>query len=374
MQALATILWLGLKELRSLSRDVVLVVFVAYAFTLAVFSQARGTSSEVHNASLAFVDEDGSALSRQLAGAFLPPRFQPAVPIDAGSIDRALDEGRFMFVIVVPPHFEADVRAGRSTALQVNIDATAMFQASSGASFIQRILTDEVTRSLTRSDERLPVPVRLVVRKAFNPNGDVVWFNAIVALVNQITLLTVTLTGAALIREREHGTLEHLLAMPVTAFEIALAKVWANGLVILAAATFCLLAVVRGVLAVPTAGSIPLFVGGVAIYLFFATALGIFLGTVSRTMAQFGLLVILTVFTLQMLSGGNTPVESQPEWLQRLTLVLPSRHFVSFAQAILFRGAGLDLVWREFAAVATIGLAFLLYAVSRFRTSIAVSR
>jgi ABC-2 type transport system permease protein len=212
------------------------------------------------------------------------------------------------------------------------------------------------------------------VRKAFNPNGDVVWFNAIVALVNQITLLTVTLTGAALIREREHGTLEHLLVMPVTAFEIALAKVWANGLVILTAATFCLLAVVRGVLAVPTAGSIPLFVGGVAIYLFFATALGIFLGTVSRTMAQFGLLVILTVFTLQMLSGGNTPVESQPEWLQRLTLVLPSRHFVSFAQAILFRGAGFDLVWREFAAVAAIGAAFLLYAVSRFRASIAVGR
>ncbi|MBU6275532.1 MAG: ABC transporter permease [Planctomycetes bacterium] len=374
MASAATVFWLGLKELRELSRDVVLVVFVAYAFTLAVFSQARGTSSEVHNASIAFVDDDRSALSRRLAAAFLPPRFQPPRELAAADIERALDAGRFMFVVVIPPRFEADLRAGRRTELQIDIDATAMFQASSGASFIERILTDEVTRELQRSDEALDLPLRLVVRKAFNPNGDVVWFNAIVALVNQITLLAVTLTGAALIREREHGTLEHLLAMPVTAFEIALAKVWANGLVILVAAAFSVSAVVRGVLAVPTAGSVPLFLAGVAIYLFFATALGIFLGTVSRTMAQFGLLVILTVFTLQMLSGGNTPVESQPEWLERLTLVLPSRHFVSFAQAILFRGAGFDLVWREFAAVAAIGTAFLLYAVSRFRASIAVGR
>lgn len=374
MASAATVFWLGLKELRELSRDVVLVVFVAYAFTLAVFSQARGTSSEVHNASIAFVDDDRSALSRRLAAAFLPPRFQPPRELAAADIERALDAGRFMFVVVIPPRFEADLRAGRRTELQIDIDATAMFQASSGASFIERILTDEVTRELQRSDEALDLPLRLVVRKAFNPNGDVVWFNAIVALVNQITLLAVTLTGAALIREREHGTLEHLLAMPVTAFEIALAKVWANGLVILVAAAFSVVAVVRGVLAVPTAGSVPLFLAGVAIYLFFATALGIFLGTVSRTMAQFGLLVILTVFTLQMLSGGNTPVESQPEWLERVTLVLPSRHFVSFAQAILFRGAGFDLVWREFAAVAAIGTAFLLYAVSRFRASIAVGR
>jgi ABC-2 type transport system permease protein len=164
------------------------------------------------------------------------------------------------------------------------------------------------------------------------------------AHVERVTLLAVTLTGAALIGEREHGTLEHLRAMPVTAFEIARAKVWANGLVILVGTAFSVAVVVRGVLAVPTAGSVPLCLAGVAISVFFATASGIALGTVSRTMPQFGLLVILTVFTLRMLSGGNTPVDSQPEWLERLLLVLPSRHFVSVAQASRFRCAGYDLV------------------------------
>lgn len=374
MPSLATIFWLGVKELRSLRSDVVMIALVAYAFTMSIYTQARGTSSEVHNASIAFVDEDNSQLSMHLASCFYPPRFKPPGTLSARDIDRAMNEGRFMFVVVIPPRFEADLRAGRRTEIQVNVDATAMYQASNGASYIQRILTDEMTRYLRRSDEKLRPPMRLVIRKAFNPNGDTSWFNGIVAIINQITLLTVILTGAALIREREHGTLEHLMTMPLTALEIALAKVWANGLVILVAATVSLFVVVQGMLRVPVAGSIPLFLVGVAVYLFFATALGIFLGTIARTMAQFALLIILLVFTLQMLSGGSTPVESQPEWLQRLTLVLPSRHFVAFAQAIIFRGAGLETVWPQFAAVAGIGLAFFAYSIGRFRDAVAASR
>jgi ABC-2 type transport system permease protein len=374
VRSLTNVLWLGLKELRSLRHDAVLVTFVAYAFTMAVYSQARGTSSEVNNASIAFVDEDQSMLAKQIVSAFRPPRFKPPLMLRADEIERAMDEGRTMFVVVVPPRFEADLRAGRRTELQVNIDATAMFQASNGASYIQRIMTDEMTRFLRRSDARLESPVRLVIRRAFNPNGDTAWFNGVVAMINQITMLTVILTGAALIREREHGTLEHLLVMPLTAFEIALAKVWSNSLVILVAASVSLLVVVRLLLQVPIAGSVPLFLGGVVLYLFFATALGLFLGTVARTMAQFALLIILLIIVLQMLSGGSTPVESQPEWLQWMTLVLPSRHFVAFAQAIIYRGAGLDIVWPQFTAVAGIGMAFFAYSLGRFRESIAVSR
>ncbi|MFM9011029.1 MAG: ABC transporter permease [Planctomycetota bacterium] len=374
MPSLSSVFWLGVKELRSLRSDIVMIALVAYAVTMSIYTQARGTSSEVNNASIAFVDEDRSQLSLHLASCFYPPRFKQPGTLAARDIDRAMDEGRFMFVVVVPPRFEADLRAGRRTEIQVDVDATAMYQASNGASYIQRILTDEMSRYLRRSDEKFRPPLRLVVRKAFNPNGDTTWFNGIVAIINQISLLTVILTGAALIREREHGTLEHLMVMPLTALEIALAKVWANGLVILVAATISLVVVVQGVLRVPVAGSVPLFLVGMAVYLFFATALGIFLGTIARTMAQFALLIILLIFTLQMLSGGSTPVESQPEWLQRLTLVLPSRHFVAFAQAIIFRGAGLETVWPQFAAVAGIGLAFFVYAISRFRESIAASR
>ncbi|OJW12673.1 MAG: hypothetical protein BGO49_24960 [Planctomycetales bacterium 71-10] len=374
MERVVNIFWLGVKELRSLRSDTVLVVFVVYAFTLAIYTQAKGTSSEVYNASIGFVDEDGSALSRKIVEAFYPPRFQRPAMIKSGEVDDAMDAGRFMFVVEIPPLYEHDLRAGRKAEVLVNIDATAMLQASIGASYIQNILSDQVSEFLSRADAGFQAPAKLVIRKAFNPNGDTSWFNSIVALVNQVTLLTTVLTGAALIREREHGTIEHLLVMPLSAFEIAVAKVWSNALVILVAVAASMVLVVRGVLQVPIAGSPWLFMAGVVLYLFFATALGVFLGTIARTMAQFALLIILILIVLQLLSGGQTPVESQPIWLQRLTFFLPSRHFVSFSQAILFRGAGIEAVWPNFAMVALVGTAFFAYSLKRFRRSISLSR
>lgn len=370
----SNIFWLGTKELRSLQRDMVLVLFIAYAFTLSIYTAAKGTSSEVNNASIAFIDENHSTLSKELIDGFYPPRFKTPIEIAADEADEAMDRGRFMFIVAIPPNFEDHLRAGRRTDIQLNVDATAMNQASNGAGYIKNIINERTAAFLRRSDTKRPAPVRLVIHKSFNPNGETSWFNGIVAIINQVTTLAVILTGAALIRERERGTLEHLLTMPLTAFEIALAKVWANGLVILAAVTASLYLIVWKVLAVPIAGSPALFLAGVILYLFFATALGVFLGTLARSMAQFALLVILIIIVLQLLSGGNTPVESQPEWLQYFTFFLPSRHFVSFSQAIIYRGAGIETVWPQFTAVGGIGIAFFAFSLRRFRQSIAVSR
>jgi ABC-2 type transport system permease protein len=374
VKSLLNIFWLGLKEIRSLMSDLVMVLFVVYAFTLAIYVQATGTSSEVSNASIAFVDEDGSALSKELFNAFYPPRFKFPVAVGADEAQKQMDEGRLMFVVGIPPFFEHDLRAGRSPVVQLNIDATAMQQAGIGAGYIKNIISDRVGSFLARTDVSPRQPINLVVRKLFNPNALSSWFKSVVAIINQISLLTVVLTGAAVIREREHGTLEHLLVMPLTSFEIAMAKVWANGLVILIATGVSLLFVVRMVLEVPFAGSMALWFFGVLLYLFFATALGIFLGTISRSMAQFALLIILVILVLMLLSGGSTPVESQPKWLQYLTYLLPARHFVSFSQVIVYRGGGLSAVWRQFLMVGVVGLAFFVYSLALFRKSIAVTK
>jgi ABC-2 type transport system permease protein len=374
LRTLENILWLGLKELRSLLSDAVLVAFVVFAFTWTVYSQATGTSNEVNNASIAFADEDGSALSKELVNAFFPPRFQNPVPIRTSEVEDLMDRGRFMFVVTIPPEFERDLRAGHHPDLQVNIDATAMQQAGIGTGYIKNIIDQRIATFLSRTNPKSGDAVNLVVRKLFNPNGVSAWFTSVVAIINQLTLLTIVLTGAAVIREREHGTLEHLLVMPLTAFEIAMAKVWANGLVILLATGMSLFLVVQMALKVPFAGSHLLWFGGVLLYLFFATALGIFLGTISRSMAQFALLIVLVVVVLQLLSGGSTPVESQPGWLQTLTYFLPTRHFVSFSQVIIYRGGGITGVWRQFAMVGVVGLVFFVYSVSLFRKSIAVTK
>jgi len=367
MRTLANIFWLGTKELRSFLNDFVLLGLVIYAFSLAIIAQAQSSSQEVRNASIAIVDEDHSELSRRIAHAFLPPYFQTLQPIAERDIVPLMNAGRYTFVIDVPPNFQRDVLGKRRPAIQLDVDATAMVQAGLGADYAQQIIATEIDNFLTRAEGGHAAPVNLVVRIGFNPNVTTAWFTSVMGIINSITMLAIILAGAAVVREREHGTMDHLLVMPLTPFEIAMSKIWANGLVIVVAVGLSLYLVVRGTLGVPIAGSIPLFLLGVAIYLFFATAIGIFLGTIARSMPQLGLLYLLVFLPMNMLSGSNTPLESMPPWLATVMQVSPSTHFVSFAQAILYRGAGLGVVWPQFLAVALIGGLFFGLALLRFR-------
>ena len=371
MQRLRRIFWLGLKEIMSLRRDWVMIALLAWSFTLAPVMEATGVSSSVNNASIAFEDEDNSPLSRTLAAAFLRPQFQPVVPIAPGTGAALMDAGRFLFVVSIPPGLERDIRAGRSPEIQVLIDATAMEQAGIGAGYISNILGTEIRRFAIGADLIDRSPIQLIVRSAFNPNRDTVRFASIVALIGQIMWLSTILTGAAMIREREHGTIENLLAMPLAPLDIAAAKIWANASVVLVAASFSLVFVLQGVLDVSIAGSIWLFLLGTALFLFTATALGVFLATLARSMAQFALLVMLTILPMLMLSGGETPIEGQPAWLQAATLLLPSRHYITCSQAIAYKGAGLETVWPQLAWMAVIGSALLIVSVLRFRRSVA---
>ena len=371
MQRLSCIFWLGLKEMLSLRRDWVMMALLVWSFTLAPVMEATGVANSVNNASIAFADEDNSPLSRALATAFFPPEFQPVVQIVPGTGAALMDKGQFLFVVAVPPGFEKDIRAGRSPDIQVLIDATAMEQAGIGANYIISILSAEIRRFAVGANLVDTPRVDVIRRSAFNPNRDTVRFAGIVALIGQIMWLTTILTGAAMIREREHGTIEHLLAMPLAPFDIAVAKIWANAAVVLGAAALSLVFVMQGTLGISIAGSKLLFLMGTALFLFTATALGVFLATLARSMAQFALLVMLTILPMLMLSGGETPVEGQPAWLQVGTLILPSRHYMAASQAIVFKGAGIDIVWPELLWMALLGTALLVTSLLLFRRSVA---
>lgn len=360
MKALLNIFWLSIKELRSVLGDWVLLALIIYSFTLSIYSSSTAISESVNNASVAIVDEDQSTLSRAITNALYPPYFKEPQIIEANQVSDMMDADRFMFVVNIPPKFEHDIRQGRQPSVQVDIDATAVTQASLGNSYIRSIITQEVNHYIARSDQILAYPVKLVQRRAFNPNSNGIWFGAVNALLNQITMLTIILTGAALLREREHGTIEHLLVMPLNAFQIAISKVLANGLIILSAFTLSIWIVVEGALDVPIAGSRLLLVSGTALYLFAAAAIGIFLGTVTKSMAQFALLVLMVIIPMMMLSGGMTPVESQPQIIQYFTWFLPSLHYMTFASAVVFRDAGLDIVWPQ--VVIIIGLGGVCFA------------
>jgi ABC-2 type transport system permease protein len=369
MRAISNIFWLGTKEIRSFLRDWVLVGLMIYAFSIAVIAQAQSNSQELHNASIAYVDEDHSELSRRIVRAFLPPFFHTPQPVAERDIIPLMNAGRYTFIIDIPPDFEKYVLGGRTPALQLDVDATAMVQAGLGSGYAQQIITTEIQDFLSRKEGAPLPPVNIDVRVMFNPNIDTAWFTSVMGIINNVTMLGIILAGAAIVREREHGTMDHLLVMPLTPFEIAMSKVWANSLVITLAAGLSLYLVVRTLLRVPIVGSVPLFMLGVSIYLFFTCAIGIFLGTVARTMPQLGLLFMLIFLPMNLLSGSNTPLESMPYWLATAMQASPSTHFVSFAQAILYRGAGIGVVWPQFVFVAVVGVLFLAIAILRFRST-----
>ena len=359
---------LVIKEFRSIRADPMMLVLVVYAFSVAVYTVATGASTEARDLTIGVVDEDQSDLSGRLLGALNPPLIKRAALITANEIDRNMDDGRLVFVLEIPPRFEQDLLAHRQASLQLNVDATAMSQAGNGAVYVESIIAEEVTKFLTGTELAVPAPVRVVIAAKFNPNLYASWFSSVMQVINNITMLAVILTGAALIREREQGTVEHLLVMPVVPAEIMLAKIIANGLVILIAAGLSLSFVIQWWLKVPIAGSLSLFLAGGALYAFTVAALGILLGTQTSTMGQFGLLAIPVLVVMQLLSGGATPMESMPVWLQHvMRIVSPTPHFVAFSQAVLYRGADFSIVWPWLVAMAAIGSVYFAFSLHRFR-------
>ena len=367
---LANVFHLGIKELRSLVRDPMLIILIVYCFTFAIYAAATAMPETLNRASLAIVDEDRSALSTRLAAAFQLPYFRAPSMISQSEMDARMDAGLDTFALDIPPDFQRDLLAGRRPTLQLNVDATRMTQAFTGSGYIETIVGDEVQDFYRRYRVVARPAVDLALRTRFNPELNKSWFGSVMEVINNVTMLSIILTGAALIREREHGTIEHLLAMPVTPFEIMTAKLWTMGLVVLVACGLSLAFVVQGLLRVPIEGSLGLFLAGTAVDLFATTSLGIFLGTVARSMPQFGLLLMLVLLPLEILSGGTSPRESMPELVRWIMLVAPTTHFVMLAQAILYRGAGFSVVWPQFLALAAIGTALFGYALARFRQAI----
>ena len=363
---------LGLKELVSLARDPVLLFLIAYSFTFSIYTPSKSAVMDVVNASIAIVNEDDSQAARAIRDAMLPPLFLPAAQIPFGDINRDMDAGKYTFVVDVPPKFQADLERDAMPSVQIITDATAMSQAGRGPGYIQRIITNTVEPFWAgRGKAENASLVQLDTRARFNPNMLQGWFVAINQLINNISVLAIFLTGAAVLREREHGNLEHLLVMPLHPYELMFAKIWANGLVVVVAAMISLFLVVKGAIGVPIAGSIPLFAAGLCIYLFSVTALGIMLATMVRSMPQFGLLAFPVFIVMSLLSGGQTPLESMPVFLQKVMQFVPSTHFVSFSQAVLFRNADLSMVWPAMLKMFVIGSAYTAFSLSRFRKMLA---
>ena len=364
---IANVFHLGIKELRGLARDPMLLILIVYAFSLSVYTASNAMPETLNNAALSIVDEDQSPASSRIITAFYPPYFIVPPLISRSEMDSRMDAGLDTFALNIPPNFQRDLLAGRSPTIQLNIDATRMSQAFTGGGYVQSIVSGEVSEFVNRYRAASDATINLVLRARFNPQLEKGWFMPISNVITSITMLSIILTGAALIREREHGTIEHLLVMPVTPIEIMVSKIWSMGLVVLIASAFALTVVVQRLLNIPIEGSLVLFLSATALQVFATTCMGIFLATVAGSMPQFGLLLMLVLLPLQVLSGSMTPRESMPQIIQYIMLAAPNTHFVILAQSVLFRGADFSVVWPQFIALVMIGAVLFYFSLRRFR-------
>lgn len=362
---------LSIKELKSLLSDLVLMGLMVVVLSVAIYSVATSITTEVRHASVAVLDADHSTLSYQIRDALLPPYFQTPVEINREEIDQAMDKGDYVFVLDIPAHFQRDVLAGRSPTIQVLADATSVTQAGIGINYLTQIIQGKTSSFLQQPDASSLSPVAPVVNIQFNPNGQSHWYISTMGVVSNLTLLAIILVGAAVIREREHGTIEQLLVMPVRPSEIVMAKILTNGAVIAIAALMSLWLVVHYWLDVPINGSIPLFTAGMIIYLFSVSSLGIWLATLAPTMPQFGLLTLPIYVVMRLISGAESPLESMPEFFQYITWLSPETQFTQFSQDVLFRDAGFHTVWPKILMMSVAGALFLTLALSRFRSMLA---
>jgi len=309
------------KELRSLFADPILLILITYMFTGMVIAMSQ-SNTDIRNAAVAIIDEDHSPLSRRLAHALRPEILN-------------------------------------------NIDATRMNQGGIGSAYLAQILAQE-----TRETLKTPATTTLVnpvIRTRYNPNAENAYQMPVTALGNAILLLLLLLVGAAVIREREHGTIEHLLVMPVTASEIMLAKILANGLVILVASTLSLLGVVHGLLGVPINGTLTNHLLGAATYLFSIASLAIMIATLTPSLQQYSLLMLPLFIIMNLFSGATTSRSNMPELARAISEYWPSTQYAIYNQSIIFRGADLHELWPQLLNMGATGLLFLGLALVRFR-------
>jgi ABC-2 type transport system permease protein len=367
----ARLLALVRKELFELSRDTVLLLFLIYAFTGDILIAAKGVRLDLHNAAMGVVNQDHGALSRELVYEFDAPYFRTRSVSGEKRLLRRLDAGDDMAGLVIPPKFDADLKHGRPASIQLFLDGSRASQAPLAESYAREIVArlgrEVAMRRLQLAPDAantLPV-ITPELRVVFNPNRDEAWFQGLEEMLMMISLLAITLPAAALVREREHATIEQLLVSPLAPWEILFAKTVASTLTLLFCTAGAVLGLLIPVLHVPVRGSLILFFASAAIFIFTMSGLGLLTASLCRTMPQVAMVGILVAAPILFLSGAWTPPEAMPWWFARLTILSPLRFFNDITLGIFLRGATFRDLLPAVASMTALGTAFFLFGVLR---------
>jgi ABC-2 type transport system permease protein len=363
-----------LKELLQFRRDIFLLIIVVYAFSVDIYVAGSGIEMELKHAALTVADYDQSSASRDLIYSFREPQFKlQGMEMNASHGMDMLDSGKTMLYLEIPANFNKALLSGDPAQIQLLVDTSNSVLGSLATSYAAQIVAGY---GVQRALERLSVAgamggsmpmVNSAHRVWFNPNGLDRWFVPINEMLTMITMLSIMLPAAAMVREKERGTVEQLLVSPLTPLEIMLPKVFAMTMVILLGVTVTVYGVLGPVFHIPFRGSVFLFYTLTAIYVFSTAGFGLAISTMVNNLAQVGLMVIMLLSPMLMLSGTFVPPEAMPTVLGYLMLLSPLHHFIEIVMGILLKGVGLDVLWPSVLGMFLLGGAVFGFGTWRFR-------
>jgi ABC-2 type transport system permease protein len=361
------------KEILQFVRDPILMLILFYAFVLGVRNAGTSVSMQIERAPIAFLDHDRSQASRELIGSFHAPWFRSfGVLSDRREAQRLLDSGRLMAVVDIPAQFEQTLLRGDPESLQVQIDCSNSSVAQILSGYISSVIAPIGRRyglasmGIPTTTGSLPPGLNDAHRVWFNQNMTDAWFQSLAQLVQVTTMLALLLPAAAMVREKERGTIEQLTVSPLTPMQIILPKVVSMTVVIIVGTCLSLFIVVGPMFHVPMKGSLWLFFGLTAVYVFAMTGVGVFIASVSRNLAQVGLLSILLLTPMIYLSGKFTPPEAMPPALLVVMYIQPTFYYLDLVFGILLKGATVAMMWPSILIMAGLGTIIFTAAMYQF--------
>jgi ABC-2 type transport system permease protein len=365
------------KEFAQILRDPPLMIILVWAFTAAIYSAGQGHAMEVSNVATAVYDLSQGPASREFLSRLQRPQFKLVAFLRHESeITQWLDRGKAAIVVVIPPDFQRAVDGGGQAHIQVLTDGGVAMQATVSVAYIAaisaRYAVDVVERRAGGASARLAtgpmVDERLRVK--FNPNMQSSWFSALLELLNMCTMISLLLTAASLVREKERGTLEQLLVSPARPIEIFLAKIIPTILLVLLLSACSFVLVLIPVFHLPVRGSLLLFYSVTALYVFAVTSMGIAIAVVARNLSQAIMIMILVLQPMVFLSGAWNPPEAMIPWMRAVSLLSPLRYYIDFGFGVILKGNGLSVLLWDVVGIAIVGMALFVFSLLWFERSL----
>ncbi|MDQ7784114.1 MAG: ABC transporter permease [Desulfomonilaceae bacterium] len=358
------------------------ILIIAPLIQLVVFGSA--SRLDVHNVPTVVVDLDRSTLSRQIQDAFSRSGYFTIVGhVDAyDDVDRYLMTGKASLAILIPPDLERRIHGNRTAQVGILVDGvdTTIAGTVSGyaQSILQRFSLDVMNERVDKmqgllfetTTPRLIVPeVADASRAWFNPNLDSKNFFVPGVLVLIMLALSIILTSAIIVREKELGTIEQLMVAPISRLELILGKT--IPCFTIEVITLALITPLAFLLYdIPFRGSFVFFIGCALLFLITSSGIGVTISAFCKTQQQAVLTSFMFLQPAVLLSGYAFPIENMPTVVQYLTYLNPLRYFITIVRGVFLKGVGWEILWPQVIPIVLMGIFFIGWASLLFKRRI----